>query len=687
MVILYYNARSLLPKFDELLLQVDSLHPDIICITESWLSSDILDSEIAIPGYNVVRNDRNQHGGGVIMFISANFVIKYLPNCTGLEVITVTLHCKNHRVCLQLFYRPPTSPTDVLHVLQNYYLSINIAQFSNFIVIGDFNINVCISSDLLSNFSSSLGLTQAVNHPTHIYHGRSHSLIDLVFVSNMSYFSSCQVIPPLANSDQFGICVYMRLKSSRRVDRPHRVIWQYAHADWDRARELLDAVNWDALYSDNINIFWMRWHKVFLNIMEQCIPKLLITKGRNLPWMSVSIKKAMQKRDRLFKRFGYHAKYKAARNRVTNLLRRAKRQYFHQLNPNDPKSFWKYVKFANNSEPSIPVLQCDGFEYVTDQEKAQKLNSYFSSCFNTSHPPLLPTGVAFLEDQQLFVDLYCTVEEVEHALQCLVSSKASGPDKISARMLKHTASSIAPSITELFNCSIRSGRLPDEWKTSMIVPIPKGSMKSNPANYRPISLICILCKLLEKYIYSLIIDHLNVTKELSATQWGFRSGRSTVTALLSVTQDWFAALESGKEICAIFFDYQKAFDSVPHAPLLARSTNLQFSPAILQWLTDYLTNRRQFVVVNGAESNLTPVLSGVPQGSILGPLLFLLYIDEISSVPLSCGSRLHLYADDVLLYSVIEAHPATFIPIQNDISKIAEWSVDNYLTLNLSVST
>ena len=195
-------------------------------------------------------------------------------------------------------------------------------------------------------------------------------------------------------------------------------------------------------------------------------------------------------------KYGYHAKYKVAHNQVTHLSQRAKEQYFQQLNPNDPKSFWKHVKYANNNKPSIPVLQCDGVEYVTDQEKAQKRNSYFSSCFNPSHPPLLPTSQIFHADQQMVEDLYRTVDEVEHALQCLVSSKASGPDKISAKMPKYTAPSIAPSITDLFNCSLCSGRLPDEWKTSMIVPIPKGSTKSNPANYHPISLICILCKLI-----------------------------------------------------------------------------------------------------------------------------------------------------------------------------------------------
>ena len=286
----------------------------------------------------MVRNDRSRHGGGVIMYFLDTFVVKSLPKCTNLEVITVTLHCKNHRVCLSLFYRPPSSSTAVLQVLQNYYLSINISKFSNFVVIGDFNINMLTSPDLLSNFSSSLGLTQVVSHPTHIYHGRSHSLIDIVSVSNMSYFSSCHVIPPLANSDHFWNLYTYEVKSSRRVDRPQRVIWQYAHADWERACELLDAVNWNVLYSDNINIFWEHWHKTFLDIMEQCIPKLRIYKQRNLPWLSANIQKAMQKRDRLFNKYGYHAKYKGARNQVTNLCRRAKKQYFQQLNPNDPGS-------------------------------------------------------------------------------------------------------------------------------------------------------------------------------------------------------------------------------------------------------------------------------------------------------------------------------------------------------------
>ena len=177
-------------------------------------------------------------------------------------------------------------------------------------------------------------------------------------------------------------------------------------------------------------------------------------------------------------------------------------------------------------------------------------------------------------------------------------------------------------------------------------------------------------------------DHLLESSiHLSTTQWGFRSRRSTVTALLSITQDWHTALERGQDICAIFFDYRKAFDSVPHLPLITKLEALQFNEVILRWLTDYLTNRKQYVVVNGAESQPTPVLSGVPQGSILGPLFFLIYIDSLSSIGVSERSCIHLFADDVLLYHPIN-FTNDFLTVQEDTSKVTEWSKLNHLTLN-----
>ena len=150
-------------------------------------------------------------------------------------------------------------------------------------------------------------------------------------------------------------------------------------------------------------------------------------------------------------------------------------------------------------------------------------------------------------------------------------------------------------------------------------------------------------------------EHLSNHHELSDPQWGFRSGRSTVTALLSVTQEWLSALECGQEHCAVFFDYQKVFDNVPHLPLLEKLESLDFNGHIRCWVTDYLTNRTQKVVVNGQSSLSAPVISGVPQGSVLGPLLFLIYINDLTKINLSDGAKLTLYADDILLFRTINS--------------------------------
>ena len=182
-------------------------------------------------------------------------------------------------------------------------------------------------------------------------------------------------------------------------------------------------------------------------------------------------------------------------------------------------------------------------------------------------------------------------------------------------------------------------------------------------------------------MYNIMYDHLVNNNQLSDSQWGFRSGRSTVCALLSVTNDWFAELECGKEICAVFFDYHKAFDSVPHLPLLEKLENLHFNSSILAWVTDYLTGRSQNVVVNGESSRPAPVISGVPQGSVLGPLLFLIYINDLSEINLCQGAKITLYADDVLLYRTISS-PEDFVTLQEDINKVGNWSSSNFLTLN-----
>ena len=274
-------------------------------------------------------------------------------------------------------------------------------------------------------------------------------------------------------------------------------------------------------------------------------------------------------------------------------------------------------------------------------------------------------------------DLLCEVAEL---LSSLDTTKASGPDNISARMLKETARSIAPSVTNLFNHCLRNGTLPYMWKCSHVVPIPKGKEMDQVGNYRPISFLSILSKVLETHIANLIRDHLLTTNHPFVNQWGFQKGKSTTLALLSTIHQWHLHLQDHAEVYATFLDFKKAFDSVPHLPLINKLSDIGLNNYIIRWICSYLTERR-LVVLNGCSSSSCKVTSWVPQGSVLGPLLFLLYINGLEEIALSPGTKFVLYADDILLYKPIRTLEDHHL-FQSDLNAISNWLVRCSMTLN-----
>ena len=274
-------------------------------------------------------------------------------------------------------------------------------------------------------------------------------------------------------------------------------------------------------------------------------------------------------------------------------------------------------------------------------------------------------------------DIRITPEAVEKKLRELDPNKSQGPDMIPAKVLKELSRELSFPLSFLFNLSLEMGILPNDWKSAEVVALFKKGSRLDPGNYRPVSLTCIICKVLESIIRDSIVSHLIENKLLSDCQHGFRKKRSCVTQLLEVMNDLTCSMDNGYDIDILYLDFKKAFDSVPHERLIIKLKAYGITGQVLRWISAFLSNRTQQVRVGTATSGVGMVLSGIPQGSILGPILFLIFINDL---PHCLKSTCKIFADDTKIYNI---SPNT-TDIQSDLNKLLDWSETWQLQFNIS---
>ena len=335
----------------------------------------------------------------------------------------------------------------------------------------------------------------------------------------------------------------------------------------------------------------------------------------------------------------------------------------------NPKPFWTYIKSLRKENQGIPTLQTpSGIPAATNISKANTLVNQFTSVFTKEITETLPNLHSVHPEMP---KISFGLEGIAKLLSNINHTKAAGPDKLPARLLKETAHQIAPMYTHLFSQSYQHGLLPDSWTRSTVCPIFKKGNRSLPENYRPISLTAIPCKLFEHIIVSKIWDHLNKHNIITNRQHGFRKGMSCETQLIEALHDWTEIMNQGQDqIDVILLDFSKAFDSVPHQRLLHKLKSYGIRHHTLNWINAFLTNRTHQVLVNGSHSETQIVTSGVPQGTVLGPLLFLLYINDIEN---NLTSKIRLFADDSALYRKIDTL-ADSHSLQQDILRLQDWA-------------
>ena len=372
--------------------------------------------------------------------------------------------------------------------------------------------------------------------------------------------------------------------------------------------------------------------------------------------------KAIQEEKRLFRKAkkstGKHrdtiwARYKSGKASINQGMRQAKDNFVTNIInsafiENDIKPFWKFVRDKSCDNNGTSTLKEEGRLFSDSQSKADILNQQFTSVFSVEDTTTIPTppGDVFPS----MPDIVVHFRGVHKLLSNIKPNKASGPDSIPCRVLKEAALELAPVLMDIFNSSLATSMLPSDWKTENIVPVFKKGNTNSAENYRPIFFTCKCCKLLEYIVCHSIRDHLDNHTTLYVFQHGWRAGHSCDSQLLSTVDDLMSIFDSKCQVDIAVLDFSKAFDIVPHQRLLGKTKHYGISGTTLAGISDFLSGRTQRAVVDGSYSEWSTVHSGVPQGTVLGPLLFLLYINDL---PDCINGRVRLFADDCLVYRKI----------------------------------
>lgn len=699
--IMCLNIQSLKPKLD--ILEVEAQPYDILVFTETWLRPDISNDDISITNYQApVRYDRpDRIGGGVAIYVKEGLTFSFRSDLSvnGVEGVWIELSVNKRNFLIGGLYRPPNANGQQWTLLEQSIDQAFSQTVDNVLITGDFNVNILTSPrNRMSNLVNSYNAEQLINTPTH-FTEHSSSLIDLMIIKHkhhvLTSFVAAPFVPDLV---RFHCPIVSVLKCSKpKVNTYKRKIWLYDRGDYQAYRNELNSVNWNAILDNNdtIDKIANSFCNVITTAATNTIPNKIVTiRPNDLPWINNELRRNIRKRTKLHtqaKRLNTEAAWQAfrtIRNRVTKDIRKSKAEYqaklIDQINDQNqsPKSWFKLAKrlTQKQSTKTIPTLIQEGITATTDKQKAELLNEYFSKQSNVEESNINLPNLNKVTDHSLN-QITISEQDVRDAISLIDPSKACGPDSLHPRLLKEGACILCKPLTRLFNLSLANSSFPSQWKLANVTAVFKKDDPSKPSNYRPISLLSCLGKLMERCVHKHMYNYLVSNRLITDFQSGFMQGDSTVNQLTYLYNDISKALDEGLEIRAVFCDISKAFDRVWHRGLLSKLSSLGISDSLLGWFKSYLSDRKQRVVYTNTSSKWSTINAGVPQGSILGPLLFLTYINDIVN---HINSKIRLFADDTSLYIIVENPDTAAAQLNTDLQRIYEWSKIWLVTFNPS---
>ena len=702
--ILNANFQSLWKKRVELSNLASDTKSDIIVGTETWLKADIKNSELLLDEYDIYRRDRkgieindkegrDPRGGGVLIAVKKSLTCELISTSQTSETISVKIKLKGQKkLIICAVYRPPDySLEQSLEIVNEIRNIFNRNKGAKTFVCGDFNlpdvdwVNQEIKghqylksiNEAFIEMSHDLGMSQIVDIPT-----RGQTILDLCFTNFPHLVNKCHLIAGLGDHEIVRIAASISPPRKKPIKR-EILLWKKV----DEVELQKDVLNFRNTFleqfsdSKNVNDIWDFIKKGLNEIIKKHVPSKLTSSRFHQPWVNSTIKKLIRKKNRWYKKAKASNServweiYKAIKRESQKSCRQTHDQYLNNLFTGDKsnKKLWGYIKSKRQENCGIGDLEGgDGVLARDPVEKANIIHDQFDSVFSNPIPK-----IKHYFDQKSRLPNICKININRSGLLKLLLNinihKSDGPDNVPGRLLKLCANELVDVYQILFQVSLDSGVVPPDWKEANVVPLFKKGDKSKPENYRPISLTSLSCKLLEHVVHSNIMCHLDRFKVLDNAQHGFRKRRSCATQLISTLNEFADCLNKREQIDAILLDFSKAFDKVDHEGLLMKLEHLGIRNSLHSWCKSFLIGRSQKVLVEGKASDPKPVLSGVPQGTVMGPLFFLIYINDISG-GLTEGTKLKLFADDSFLYRTIKSVKDTII-LQKDLKTLEAWGV------------
>ena len=708
----HLNIRSINNKKDEVHAFLKESPYDILSLSETWLDENTPTAACSIDHYAFERKDRKSHGGGVGCYLKEDikYTRRYDLESDSLECMWLELKQRGRSAYfLGVFYRKPDNSIDQLIELEENIETV-LSQSNNVIIMGDFNVNMMAQNTFtakIDEMCNILQVNQVIKEPTRIT-PHSKTLIDLIFVSK-SLGDLHSGIHSVGLSDHS--LVYVIMKFERKKNKPTITSFRsFRKFNETKFKEDLSNCCWDTVIDTQcIEKAWDNFKETFNNICNKHAPLKTVRKKVNgAPWITEEYLSIARERDYYkrkhdvirdgndAKKKEYWGKYKLLRNKANNTNKKLKKIYYNntiEKTGNDMKKTWKVIKdlLANTKRSDNYECLIDGDKIKDTKDLANQFNKHFyqasenlSSSTDTEEDIDLNAMGTLREVSSRFKFSELSVEYVSAELQSIDSTKSTGVDGMHPKLLKTAANHIAKPLTTIFNKSLNSADIPIELKTAKITPIHKGNSKMDLNNYRPISVLPIPSKILERAVSNQFYKYLDENFILSSCQSGFRKFFSTATSVCDIQEYLLTNMSEGYHTSAIMLDLKKAFDLIPHNLILRKLWFCGVRDKELEWFKDYLTNRKQCVVINGTTSEYLPVRSGVPQGSILGPLIFCLFINDVSNLPFSDKSKICLYADDTAIFCKSKHDNDLEALTQSQFDIICQWLKINRLVLNVS---